>query len=91
MPPSDPLSALLDPVRAAAREESTQALDPCDAVVTRSAPSPLSLGQRQTSPGVVFDRRRHGRGIPYSHARDVWRFDVEDRPARPFTQPVAFR
>jgi hypothetical protein len=45
MPPSNLLSALLDLVRAAAREDSSHALDPGDAPATRSAPL-LSMSER---------------------------------------------
>ncbi len=50
MPPSDLLSALLKLVPTAAREHSTQAVGPRDALVTGSAPLPLSLGERLASP-----------------------------------------
>jgi hypothetical protein len=66
MPPSDPLSALLDPVRAAAREDSTQALDPRDAPGTRSAPRfvderalSLALGVSATPVDQPWRQRRH--------------------------------
>jgi len=45
MPPSDLLSAPLDPVRAAVRKDSAQALDQRDAPATRSARF-LSVSER---------------------------------------------
>jgi hypothetical protein len=66
MPPSDLLSALLDPVRAAAREDSTQALDPRDAPATRSAPPFVdkralshALGVSATPVARPWRQRRH--------------------------------
>jgi hypothetical protein len=65
MPPSDLLSALLNPVRAAAHEDSTQALDPRDAPATRLAPSLVNtratahaLGGPMTTVDRVCRRRR---------------------------------
>jgi hypothetical protein len=66
MPPCDPISALLDPLRAAAREDSTQALDPRDAPATRSAPRfvgeralSLALGVSATPVDRQWRQRRH--------------------------------
>ena len=66
MPPSDLFSALLDPVRAAAREDSTQALDPRDAPATRSAPRVVdksalfhALGGSATPVDRPWRQRRH--------------------------------
>jgi hypothetical protein len=80
MPPSYLLSALLDLVRAAAREHSAQALDQRDAPATRSAP-PLvdkrALAHPLGASRATVDRLCPQRRIPYVHAGDVRRFDVE--------------
>ncbi|MGO9833994.1 MAG: hypothetical protein ACLP1X_07255 [Polyangiaceae bacterium] len=80
MPPSDLLSALLDLVRAAAREHSTQALDHRDAPATRSAP-PLvdkrALAHAHGASRATVDRLCPQGRIPYVHVGDVRRFDIE--------------
>jgi hypothetical protein len=89
MPATDPLSALLDPVHAAAHEGSTQALDPRDAPATRLTP-PLvnarATAQSLGRPMITVDRVcRKGR-ILYVRLDDVRRFDV--RTARLAPRPT---
>ena len=80
MPPSNLLSALLDLVRAVAREHSTQVLDHRDAPATRSSP-PLvdkrALAHALGASSATVDRLRRQRRIPYVHVGDVRPFDVE--------------
>jgi excisionase family DNA binding protein len=80
MPPSDLLSALLDLVRAAAREGTAQALDQRDAPAPRSA-SPLvdkrALAHALGVSTATVDRLCRWGRIPYVHVGDVRRFDVE--------------
>jgi hypothetical protein len=80
MPPIDLLSALLDLVRAAAHEDSAQALDQRDASATRSAPPHVNRRALAHALGVsttTVDRPCRQGCIPYVHMGDVLRFDVE--------------
>ena len=80
MPPSDLLSALLDLVRAAAREDNTQALDPRDATSTRSAPPLIdkrALARALCASSAPVDRPCGMGRIPHAHVDNVWRLDVE--------------
>jgi len=80
MPPNDPLSALLDPVHAAARKGSAQAIHQRDAPVPRSVPPLVDRRALAHALGVytaTVDRMcREGR-IPCVHVGDLRRFDVE--------------
>jgi hypothetical protein len=86
MPPSDLLSALLDPVRAATPKDGTQALDQRDAPTARAAP-PLvdkrtpahTLGE----PSATVVRPCRQGHIPYVHVGDIVRFDPETVRAAP--------
>ncbi|MGO9834105.1 MAG: hypothetical protein ACLP1X_07820 [Polyangiaceae bacterium] len=80
MPPTDLLSVLLNLVRAAAREDSTQAVKHHDAPPTR--PAPLLVDKRAlahalgVSTATVDRMGREGR-IPYVHVSDLRLFDIE--------------
>jgi hypothetical protein len=84
MPPTELLSALLDLVRAAAREDSAQALDHLDATATRSA-SPLvdkraladALGVSTATVDWLCRQGRIPGRIPCVHVGDVRPFNVE--------------
>jgi hypothetical protein len=79
MPP-DPLKALLELVRAAARDGTTEALLTHDPAPSKSAPPLLDKRALAHALGVstaTVDRLcRHGR-VPYVHVGDVRRFDLD--------------
>ena len=80
MPPSDLLSALLDLVRAAAREDSTQTRDRRDAPTTRSAARLVGQRVLAHTPGEStgsVDRPCRPKRIPVVHERDLRLFKVE--------------
>ena len=80
MPPSDLLSALLDPVRAATPRDGTRAHDPRDAHATRlTSPCRHPSHRARTLPANELRSDRlfcHGRP-PSVRSGDVRRFDVE--------------
>jgi hypothetical protein len=79
MPPSDLLSALLDPVRAAVRKDSAEALNPGDAPATRSVPPLVDRRALARALGVctaTVDRMCRAGRIPGVHVGDLRRFDV---------------
>ena len=80
MHPSDFLSALLDRVPAAAREDDTQAIDPRDAPSTRSAPPPIdkrALARALCSSSAPVDRVCRPARIPYARVGDLHRVDAQ--------------
>ena len=78
MPPSDLLSALLDPVRAAGREDSMQALDARNAPTTRSAPHVYqrALAHAPSVGTATVERCCRQRRITIVHAYVIRLFDV---------------
>jgi hypothetical protein len=80
MPPSDLLSALLDLLRAAAHEDSTQALDLSDAPGTPSAPRLVyqqGLAQTPVVSTATVHRLCRPKRIPIVHERDLLVFVAE--------------
>ena len=80
MPPSDLLSALLDLLRAAAYEDSTQSLDLSDAPATPSAPRLVYQQVLARTPVVstaTFHRLCGPKRIPIVHERDLRLFAAE--------------
>ncbi len=80
MPPSDLLSALLELLRAAAHEDSTQALDLSDASATPSAPR-LVYQQVLAQTPVVSTAKVHRlwrpKRVPIVHERDLRLFAAD--------------
>ncbi|HEV3189330.1 MAG TPA: hypothetical protein VGY54_02475 [Polyangiaceae bacterium] len=80
VPSSDPLSALLELVRAAARDGATQALAARSAAVP-TIPQPLldkrALAHALGVSTATVDRLCRERRVPYVHVGEVRRFDLE--------------